>query len=80
MTSKSVPAPMMRITLPPSCNPVVCCVGLAVGLALVSGVVVIVLAPNLFDDNDDDDDAFVSPLPLSPPLLSHHHVGSGVGF
>ncbi len=77
--SKSVPAPMMRITLPPLAIWLVIELAWALASALVRGVVVIVLAPNLFDDNDDDDDAFVPPLPPSPPLSSHRQVGSGAG-
>ena len=79
MTSKSVPAPMMRITLPPLAIQLVVELAWALAWALVRGVVIIVLAPNLFDGNDYDDDTFASPLPSLPPLLSHRHVGLGVG-
>ncbi len=80
MTSKSVPAPMMRITLPPHAIRLVVELAWVLAWALVRGVVIILLAPNLFNNNDDDDDAFVSPLPPLPPSLSHRRVGSGVGF
>ena len=51
----------------------------ALAWALVRGVGVIVLTPNLVNNNDDDDDAFVSPLPPLPPSLSRRRVGLGVG-
>ncbi len=79
MTSKSVPAPMIRITPPPLAIRLVVELAWALAWALVRGVVVNVLAPNLFNDNDDDDNAFVSPLPPSPPLLGSRHIGLGVG-
>jgi hypothetical protein len=52
---------------------------LALVWPLVRGVVLIVLAPNLFDNNDDDDDAFVPPLLPLPSLSSQHYNGLGVG-
>ncbi len=80
--SKSVPAPMLRITLPPpplQSGWLLSWLGHYLAQALVRGVVIILLAPNLFDDNDDDGDAFVSPLPPSLPSLSQRQVGLGVG-
>jgi hypothetical protein len=79
MTSKSVPAPMMRITLPPLAIQLVVELAWALAWALAKGVVIIILAPNLFDNKNDDDDAIVSPLLPLPPLLSRHCVGLGVG-
>ncbi len=80
MTSKSVLAPMMRITLPPPLAIwLVVVLAWALAWELVRGIVVIVLTPNLLDDNDDDDNAFVSSLLPLPPLLSRRRVGSGVG-